>query len=207
MTQFIDKKTGASLVTDRTAAASFFLADLPELCHPDYALRLLQPADSAAWYEYLAMPEVYQHTSWNLHSAADLQSVFAHCNQPGEQAQWRFALIVKSTGALAGTIGFHSRNMLNRSAELAYDLHPAHWHRGLASTAAQALLHWGFGQQKMLRIQATVLPENLPSIAVLQRIGMHYEGRLRHFRLVRGAPRDYLLYAAIAADFQDSASE
>ena len=37
---------------------------------PGILLRQLEPIDMAAWHAYLSLPEVYEHTSWNLHAAA-----------------------------------------------------------------------------------------------------------------------------------------
>ena len=44
-------------------------------------------------------------------------------------------------------------------------------------------------------IQATVLDTNQASVGVLERCGFEREGLLRHYRQVRGEPRDFWMYA------------
>jgi len=46
-----------------------------------------------------------------------------------------------------------------------------------------------------LRVQATVLDSNLASRRVLERAGFHAEGLLAAYRVVRGEPRDFWMYA------------
>lgn len=38
----------------------------PQAGHPDVTLRALVESDIDQWYDYLRLPEVFQHTSWNL---------------------------------------------------------------------------------------------------------------------------------------------
>jgi [ribosomal protein S5]-alanine N-acetyltransferase len=46
---------------------------LPQSDHELVTLRPLTPADIPQWYEYLAMPLVFEHTSWNVQSPAELE--------------------------------------------------------------------------------------------------------------------------------------
>ena len=174
---------------------------LPELPPPwsgDFRLRPLRHADAADWYAYLRLPEVFEHTSWQLGSVADLDALFAQYESGGPDAPLRFALAGALDDRLVGTIGFHTISRLNRTAELAYDLAPSVWGLGLATAAAQAAIRWMCLRGGFLRIQATTLPVNKASIRVMERCGMQREGLLRHYRLVRGVPRDFLMYALLA---------
>jgi len=51
----------------------------PDSGYPGIALRQLERADIPAWFDYLSIPEVVEHTSWNLHSAADLVPMLDAC--------------------------------------------------------------------------------------------------------------------------------
>jgi RimJ/RimL family protein N-acetyltransferase len=94
-------------------------------------------------------------------------------------------------------VGFHTVSAINRTAEITYDVDPAYWGRGIASASCAAAVRWGFTIRKFVRIQATVLEGNLGSRRVLEKCHFAYEGTMRNFRMVRGEPRDYLLYAAL----------
>ena len=94
-----------------------------------------------------------------------------------------------------GVVGFHTLSTINRSAEITYILHPDVWGQGLATACARAAVAWGFEVRQWVRIQGTVLEPNVASQQVLLKAGFVYEGLLHNFRIVRGEPRDYLLYA------------
>ena len=56
--------------------------------------------------------------------------------------------------------------------ELIYIFKRRYWGKGLATEFASAAVAFGFGELRMDRILATVRPENLASIAVLEKVGM-----------------------------------
>lgn len=84
------------------------------------ALRQLEAGDCAAWFDYLRLPEVFEHTSWNLRSVDDLRGTMESCLQQGPTAQMRMAVIDVAAGRLVGTIGLHTLSEVNRSAERGY---------------------------------------------------------------------------------------
>lgn len=170
----------------------------PLLRTQEFSLRPVELSDIEAWYEYLSMPHVVEHTSWSLETENDLRPLIEWYNSEDPSSEIRFAIQSVSSNRLIGTIGFHTISTPNRTAELAYDLHPAFWGHGLASACCRAVTAWGFGQQQYVRIQATVLESNVASIHVLERCQFSREGKLHSYRMVRGKPRDFWLYASIA---------
>lgn len=60
--------------------------------------------------------------------------------------------------------------------EIIYALSPAWWGQGLASELVPALLNHGFAACGLRRLMATVRPENVASVRVLERAGMHCTG-------------------------------
>lgn len=174
-----------------------FPDSLPVLPLPGFSLRRMQLTDASAWYDYLCLPAVWQHTSWNVQQPDDLLPSLQAFASNLPDAPRRFAVIDNSSGRLAGTVGFHTVSALNRTAELAYDFHPDFWGRGLATAVAQAALQWALQEGHLHRVQATVLPSNLRSIRVIEKTGMQFEGVLRNFRMVRGVSEDFRLYASV----------
>lgn len=59
--------------------------------------------------------------------------------------------------------------------EVLYAFERRHWGRGLASEAAAAALAHGFGALALPRIIALARPDNQPSRAVLEKLGLAYE--------------------------------
>ena len=171
----------------------------PSSGHPDVTLRWLQRGDAQAWYDYLRLPEVIGQTSWALSSIDDLSATFAALEPEAASPQLRLA-IVDGGDALVGTLGFHSINPQHGSAEIAYELSPAAWHRGIATAVCRQVVPWAFAHFGWQRIQAVVLDTNHASARVLHRCAFQQEGRLRGFRRVGGMPRDFDIYARLRGD-------
>ncbi|WP_412023768.1 GNAT family N-acetyltransferase [Burkholderia cepacia] len=176
------------------------IAAPPHSGFPGLSLRQLERADLDAWYAYLSNPDVVRHTSWNLRSRDDLLPLFDSIESAGPDSIRRLAIVDTASGALAGTIGLHTVSSANRSAEIAYDLAPSHWGRGIASALCAAVTAWAFAEGGFMRIQGVVLTGNAGSARVLQKCGYRYEGLLRAYRMVHGTPGDFAMYARLATD-------
>jgi RimJ/RimL family protein N-acetyltransferase len=172
---------------------------LPKSEHELVELRPIVEADLPNWYEYLSMPVVYEHTSWNLSSASDLASYAEELTPATAESALRLAVVLRSSDELVGTVGFHSVSSRDRRAELAYDLAPHVWGKGLATYLAMLLVGWAHEQASVARVQATVLLSNERSARVLERCGFTFEGVLRSYRMVRGIPGNFGMYAHLAS--------
>jgi RimJ/RimL family protein N-acetyltransferase len=89
----------------------------------------------------------------------------------------------------------------HQAAKLGYAIHADHWGHGYATDAAGTLVAYGFTTLGLHRITAAIGPENAASIAVVKRLGMRYEGRLRDHVFTNGAWRDSLLYSLLAHEW------
>jgi ribosomal-protein-alanine N-acetyltransferase len=176
---------------------------IPTVPIRDIGLRNIRRSDVHAWYSYLKNPDVIRHTSWNLRNEDDLLVQFGAYESKELNSPIRLAIVNHSDDKLIGTVGFHTTSDINRSAELAYDLAPEYWGKGIMQPAAMALCDWGFQQAGYNRIQATVLDSNSPSIQLLERMGFQREGYLRAFRMVRGNPGNFWMYALLDPDIAD----
>jgi [ribosomal protein S5]-alanine N-acetyltransferase len=170
----------------------------PKVDGYDLILRSLELKDIEPWFEYLSLPNTLLHTSWNVSGLDELRSAIEQYNSEDPSSNIRFAVESAQDGILIGTIGFHTISHLNRTAEVAFDFHPSYWGRGFATVCCQAVVEWGFSQKRYVRIQATALESNLRSVRVLEKCGFALEGKLRNFRLVRGVPGDFWLYAKVS---------
>ncbi|WP_069706710.1 GNAT family N-acetyltransferase [Burkholderia seminalis] len=172
----------------------------PRSGFPGLSLRQLDRADLDAWYAYLSNPDVFGHTSWNLRAPDDLLPLFDNIESADPDSIRRLAIVDTASGTLAGTVGLHTVSTVNRSAEIAYDLAPSHWGRGIASAVCEAVTAWAFTTGGFMRMQAVVLTSNAGSARVLQKCRYRYEGLLRAYKMVRGTPGDFAMYARLATD-------
>lgn len=89
------------------------------------------------------------------------------------------------------------RDPANRSADIGYVVRRDHWGQGYGTAIAEELITFGFRRLQLHRLWATCIAENVGSARVLEKAGMHLEGRLRDHVLLRGRWRDSLLYAVV----------
>lgn len=88
-----------------------------------------------------------------------------------------------------------------QAAKLGYATASAHWGKGYALDACRLLVAFGFQELNLHRISAAIGPDNQRSIAIAERLGMTYEGRIRHHVFTNGAWRDSLLYSILADEW------
>jgi RimJ/RimL family protein N-acetyltransferase len=93
-----------------------------------------------------------------------------------------WAVTDRATGEVMGQCGFKYLQLDPPGAppevELLYALERRHWGRGLASEAAAAAVAHGFGALALPRIVAVARPDNHPSRAVLEKLGLVFEREL-----------------------------
>ena len=171
--------------------------ELPKSTHELVSLRPILEEDLPVWYAYLSTPVVFEHTSWNLASSDELSPYVWAPDVATGSSLLRLAVALRTTGELVGTAGFHSVSPMNRTAELAYDLSPSVWGKGIATHICNQLVAWAHASVGVLRVQATVLESNAKSMAVLERCGFLREGLLRSYRLVRGCPGNFHMYSHV----------
>lgn len=170
---------------------------LPVLQHAHAYLRPIQADDLPVWAAYLRLPQVYQHTSWNLQAVSELEPHLASRQVHQPDSPFRLAIACPHSHVLLGSIGFHTVSALNKSAELAYDLTPDAWGRGIASAAAMTMTDWAHAEAGIIRVQATVLESNERSMAVLLRCGFVREGLLASYRQVRGRSGNFVMFSHV----------
>jgi [ribosomal protein S5]-alanine N-acetyltransferase len=116
----------------------------------------------------------------------------------------RLVYAITLHGSVIGNCDLNLRGQ--GQGEISYVLHPDYWGKGLATAAARQLVQLGLDEHNLHRIFATCDPRNIASAAVLQRLGMHYEGRMRETMLIRDGWRDSDLYSLLVHEWHDQVS-
>lgn len=112
-----------------------------------------------------------------------------------------WAAELRADGRLAGMIGLRRVDFLagGPAIEMGWRLHPDVQGQGLATEGAAAALTWGFANTETAEIVAFTAETNLPSQAVMRRLGMRRaaERDFDHPRLAEGHPlRRHVMYVA-----------
>jgi [ribosomal protein S5]-alanine N-acetyltransferase len=113
-----------------------------------------------------------------------------------------FAIVAESR--IAGGIGYTLHTDVERvGAEVGYWLAPAHWGRGLATAALQALTDHAFAAHPELRrLWAVPFATNAASARVLQKAGYTCEGTLRQSAVKDGRVLDQWVYAIVRDEWE-----
>ena len=87
-----------------------------------------------------------------------------------------WATILKETGKFIGRCGLCPMDIEGKEEiEVAYMLDSKYWGQGLATEAAQAILHHGFERVGVKRLICVINPNNIASARVAEKIGMRLE--------------------------------
>ncbi len=89
-----------------------------------------------------------------------------------------------------------------REWEVGWAVHRDEWGKGYATEAAREMMEWGFRELNIHRIVAFCHAENAASVRVMEKLGMHQDGRLRETRWLRGRWWDELVYAVLEREWK-----
>lgn len=132
--------------------------------------------------------ELYQRKNLKLEYASFLELKYI-----------RFYVFEKGNDkTIIGTISFS--NILKypySNACIGYKFDREYQHLGYATEAVTCAAFAMFRDAGFHRLEAYVMPDNLASTKLLERIGFEYEGISREFICVRGEYKDHLRYALI----------
>jgi [ribosomal protein S5]-alanine N-acetyltransferase len=118
--------------------------------------------------------------------------------QPNPGTRW--AIVRSSDDQLIGTCGLFKWNRSWRSCTTGYELAQHASGKGYVAEALMAIFNWGFQNMQLNRIEATVSPENLPSVNTLVRAKFKREGVMREAGFWGKQTRDVYLYSLLRSD-------
>jgi ribosomal-protein-alanine N-acetyltransferase len=175
---------------------------LPTLETERLILRPLRMSDAKDLFSYARDPQVSRHVLWDTHESLSDSRQFlrAAIRQYRRGDPGSFAIVLKDSGRMIGTIGFMWINFENKSAEVGYSLSREYWNRGIMTEALKAVVAFGFDTLQLQRIEAQHETDNPASGRVMQHAGMQYEGTLRQRIKNKGKYVDVNLYAILRTD-------
>ncbi|MBQ9391897.1 MAG: GNAT family N-acetyltransferase [Lachnospiraceae bacterium] len=103
---------------------------------------------------------------------------------------------------IIGTICFRNiAKPIYSSCQVGYRMDKAHTGKGYCTEALRAGINIMINDLELHRFEALVLPENAPSIAILENLGFKKEGLLRDKIMIQDKWRDHYLYGLLSSEF------
>jgi len=174
---------------------------IPELETPRLRLRPFRGSDVPEIVRLAGHPRIAATTLYVPHPYAPSDAeTWLGAHGPAAAAGTGFTFAITTCeGRLVGAMGLDLVPR-HRRAELGYWIGVEHWGRGFATEAGRAVLDFGFGTLGLNRVEAHCFAGNAASVRVLEKLGMRFEGILRHHVVKDASPRDGLFYAVLASD-------
>ena len=98
---------------------------------------------------------------------------------------------------LIGTVGYENWQMYHNRLEVAFELHPKFWQRGIMSMCLKAIIDYAFEEMQVNRIEAYTLTTNEASHKTLLKVGFKEEGRLKKYRKFNGEFVDVIIFGLV----------
>jgi [ribosomal protein S5]-alanine N-acetyltransferase len=155
----------------------------PQIETKNLTLRKIHSEDSEALFRILSDDEVTKYyddeTFRNISQACEQIGAWENGYKTRRCIRWGLAR--KDDPALIGSCGFYGFHTWHMRAGIGYEMARAFWHQGIMTEALSAILHFGFQELGLNRIEAVVMPENSASVKLLEKLGFHNEGLLREY--------------------------
>jgi len=166
-------------------------------------LRCLVPDDAENMFQYRTNPEILQYQSWHPQSLDEVHSFInsmstREFNSPG---WYQIAIALRSDGSFIGDCGIHVLETDPRIVEIGITTAPIYQSNGYASEAFKAILKLLFVEFSKHRVVCSVDPRNLPSMALMQRIGMRKEGHSLQSLWFKEEWADDVQFAMLASEW------
>ena len=148
--------------------------------HPLLTERLLLrrslPGDAETIAAYRSDPEVSRYQGWTRTDpgsiAREIEAMATRA--PGEPGGWvQFTVCERETGQLVGDVGLSRIEGEPEAIKIGYTIAPAFQGRGYATEAVGALVAYALDTLGAGIVRAYASAENLASIRVAERVGMH----------------------------------
>ena len=157
---------------------------------PEYSLRYLTRDDAAALFELGRDPDVTRFFSWGPYREESEAREFIDSLERQRESGERLELGIFRGEQLLGITGLSDFSERDRRAVIGTWLGRGAWGSGANRASKALVLALGFRALGLNRITALASPQNVRSIAALQRLGFVHEGVLRGWHLHAGKPRD-----------------
>jgi RimJ/RimL family protein N-acetyltransferase len=166
-------------------------------------LRCLLPGDAERMFAYRSHSAVLQYQSWHPQSLEEIRLFISSMsklefNAPG---WYQIGIALRSDNSLIGDCGIHVLETDCRIVEIGITIAPTYQSHGYATEALKAILSLLFVRLCKHRVFASVDPRNLPSMALMERIGLRKEGHFVQSLWFKDSWADDVVFAMLSSEW------
>lgn len=167
-------------------------------------LRNIELSDISSIHELHSYAEVDEYNTLGIPKGLEetrrIVKSWMEDNQEKSSSKYTLAIEHRLNGTFLGLIGLNLGHPKYRRGEVWYKLHPAHWNNGYATESLKAIIRFGFDVLHLHRIEAGCAVGNIPSLRVLEKVGMVREGRRRKILPLKSGWSDNFEYSILETD-------
>lgn len=164
-------------------------------------IKALTCAEAEALFEYRSRPEISRFQTWKPSTLNEVQHFIDQYTQNfnGAETWFQMGIFLKPNLTLIGDLGVHFTD--SAQVEIGFTIAKPYQHQGYGYEATQRLMQYLFQTLHKHRVIASVDPDNIASIALLQRIGMRQEAHFKKSLWFDGHWVDDLWYAILDEEY------
>jgi [ribosomal protein S5]-alanine N-acetyltransferase len=192
---------------------TFDFSYFPVLETPRLVLRELSLEDTAAVFRIRGDYDVTKYNIGPAYARAEQAASMIESVHYGfrEGTELRWGIVPKAgeplvdpehAGEVIGVCGYNYWDRRDHRGSIGYDLARAYWGRGYMPEALTAIIHFGFDQMGLNRIEADASIYNTASTRVLEKLGFIREGIQREQYFEDGGYHDLCLFGLIKRDWE-----
>lgn len=95
---------------------------------------------------------------------------------PASLGWWTWLAVDRTTSTVTGALGFGGPPDPDGAVMIGYATYPSVDHRGFATEATRVLVEWALQQPGVVRVCASIPPDNTPARRVAEKVGMRVAG-------------------------------
>ncbi len=170
-------------------------------------LRPATPGDFSSWTRLRAASRAFLEPwepTWpddDLTQAAFRRRLRRQDEDIARDEAYAFLIFDQTSDELLGGITLGGiRRGVSQSGTLGYWMGAPHAGKRRMTRAVAATVEFAFSKLRLHRVEAACIPDNAPSIALLERNSFQREGYAREYLKIDGAWRDNILFALVESD-------
>ncbi len=120
-----------------------------------------------------------------------------------EDLDYRFAVVLKETGSIIGLIGITNIiRGVSRAGFIGYWTGADHINKGYATEATVLALQYAFEMLGLHRVNLWIAEDNSPSLRIVEKLGMRYEGTVIKALYLGGEWKDTKSYGIVIDEWR-----